>query len=141
MSVPCVMDDAAVHAPTSSPPTGVPALRGSPWQQTGGAVEVCAYAHIPYNSLLSCSPVCTHKCTHKHTHTLCIPSSCAHSPPPTQPNTSVLPSTPVCTFNGAQYLYGDRVKIGCNWWYDNLHTVHCVCVYLITFQCPHGLCV
>ena len=68
MSVPCVMDDAAVHAPTSSPPTGVPALRGSPWQQTGGAVEVLAYVHIPYNSLLSCSPVCTHKCTHEHTH-------------------------------------------------------------------------
>lgn len=22
----------------------------------------------------------------------------------------------VCNYDGDQYLYGDRVKIGCNWW-------------------------
>ena len=23
---------------------------------------------------------------------------------------------PVCTYEGREYLFGDRVKIGCNWW-------------------------
>ena len=104
MSVPCVMDDAAVHAPTSSPPTGVPALRGSPWQQTGGAVEVCAYAHIPYNTTFCPVHLYVHTNAHTNTHThfvylLPVPT---HLPqpnptplyfPPLQCALSMVPST------------------------------------------------
>lgn len=32
------------------------------------------------------------------------------------PHSLPLLFTPVCPYNGMEYLLGDRVKIGCNWW-------------------------
>ena len=43
----------------------------------------------------------------------------------------------VCTFEGREYLYGDRVKIGCNWWYVTVY-MKTVCVRMSLYDTAYA---